>query len=148
MAPLRTLRHRLSSNLPLSPCEPFMVELFAPPDLLEYPSLVIGPAPAVTSRRLPTAAHVERTSRARTPQEDLRSNDRSPALSMTASAKDKSPVHQSLSASPPLRGHKENYRIERGDYSSGLQNQPDYFREPPSNTASHSHGTALYRHST
>ena len=100
-------RHRLRMRSLARAFAPFMVELFAPPDLLEYPSLVIGPAPAVTSRRLPTAAHVERTSRARTPQEDLRSNDRSPALSTTALAKDKSPVHQSLSASPPLRGHKE-----------------------------------------
>jgi hypothetical protein len=86
---LGTFRHRLLSSLPLSPCGPFMVELFTPPDLLEYPSLVIGPASTVTSRRLPTAAHVRRTQRARIPWEDLRSSDRSPALSMTASARDK-----------------------------------------------------------
>ncbi len=51
-----------------------MVELFAPPDLLEYPSLVIGPAPTVTRRRFPTPAHVERTfvlQKARTPWADL-----------------------------------------------------------------------------
>ena len=40
---LGTSRHRLPSVLPLSPYGPFMVELFAPPDLLEYPSLVFGP---------------------------------------------------------------------------------------------------------
>ena len=68
---LGTFRHRLPSSLPVSPCGPFMVELFTPPDLLEYPSLVIGPAPTVTSRRLPTPAHVKRTTRARIPQEDL-----------------------------------------------------------------------------
>jgi len=84
MTLLGTFRHRLLSNLPLSPFRPFMVELFTPPDLLKYPSLVIGPAPTVTSRRLPTAAHVRRTHRARIPWEDLRSHDRSPALSMTA----------------------------------------------------------------
>ena len=85
---LGTFRHRLLSSLPLSPCGPFIVELFTPPDLLEYPSLVIGPATTVTSRGLPTAANVERTLRARTPQEDLRSGDRAPALNMTASARD------------------------------------------------------------
>ena len=69
---LGTSRHRLPSNLPLSPYGPFMVELFAPPDLLEYPSLVIGPALTVTSQRLPTAAHVERPTWTRTPWEDLR----------------------------------------------------------------------------
>ena len=69
---LGTSRHRLPSNLPLSRYRPFMVELFTPPDLLEYPSLVIGPAPTVTSRRLPTPAHVKRTTRARIPWVDLR----------------------------------------------------------------------------
>ena len=40
---LGTSRHRLPSNLPLSLHRPFMVELFTPPDLLEYPSLVFWP---------------------------------------------------------------------------------------------------------
>lgn len=57
---LGTFRHRLLSLLPLSPCEPFIVELFTSLRLTGYPSLVIGPASTVTSRRLPTAAHVER----------------------------------------------------------------------------------------
>jgi hypothetical protein len=140
MAFLGTFRRRLPSNLPLRAYAPFMVELFTPPDLLKYPSLVIGPAPTVTSRRLPTAAHVERGQWPRTPWEDLRSCDRSPALNMTALAWPQGPSTKVCLHRPPSkRTHK--YRIERGDCSSGLQNQPVYFREPPSSTASDSHRT-------
>ena len=128
---LGTFRHRLLSSLPLSPCGPFMVELFTPPDLLEYPSLVIGPAPAVASRGLPTAAHVKRTSLVSLqPTSDapsFRWEQRNRSITpiergpnpvggfavqrpLTCFEHDgfgegQEPVHRSLSASPPLRGH-------------------------------------------
>ncbi len=140
LAFLGTFRHRLPSSLPPSPCGPFMVELFTPPDLLEYPSLVIGPTPTVTSRRLPTPAHVKRTflvSRERlpflpkicwlkrvarpapiekgpNPAGGFAANGCSPALSMTASAVAHWATDRSLSASPLLQGHPSRgfHRIE------------------------------------
>jgi hypothetical protein len=48
---------------------------------------------------------------------------------------------KSVCIAPAPRASREHYRIERGDYSSGIQNQPVYFREPPSSTASDSHRT-------
>ena len=137
---LGTFRHRLLSSLPVSPCGPFMVELFTPPDLLEYPSLVIGPAPTVTSRRLPTPAHVKRTflvsperlpflpescwlkrvarpapiEKGPNPAGGFAANGCSPALSMTASAVAHRATDRSLSASPLLQGHPSRgfHRIE------------------------------------
>jgi hypothetical protein len=145
MTLLGTLRHRLLSNLPLRAYAPFMVELFLPPDLLEYPSLVIGPAPTVASRRIPTAAHVERTQRARTPWEDSRS-----VRPLTCFEHDGFDVTLAgrLPKSVCIAPIPGVHRIERGDYSSGIQNQSDYFREPPSSWTSGSHRIQLYRHST
>jgi hypothetical protein len=146
MASLGTLRHRLPSNLPLSPRGPFMFELFTSPAFLRstraWSSARLRLSPAEGSPQRHTLNEPERSE----PHGRICGRGRSPALSMTALRRPRRTASQSLSASP-LFQEGLNYRIERGDYSSDTQGQPDYFREPPSSRTSDSHRIRLYRHS-
>ena len=103
-----------------------------PLDLPAVPEPSLGPAPAVTSRRLPTPAHVGRTcsrEQARTPWADLQPQAAAHRLwHMTAPM----PRHRGPSASPPFRESTLSDRTLR--LVPGIQNQGVYFSEPPSST--------------
>jgi len=156
----RHSRHRLPVNLPASPFGPFMVELFASPDLLEYPNLVIGPALTVASQRLPTPAYVERAAALLRPNPvgGFAAGDRrSPTSTHDGLATCRATRCFRIAPVPGLLV-REFHRIERRDYSAGDHFSlttgacghvgQDYADEPPSSRTSHSHGIRLYRHGT
>jgi hypothetical protein len=82
---------------------------------------------------LPTPAHVERTCEGPNPVGGFVD---SPLTNFVHDGSSEN-TRQSFSASPafdwPPRGQPRTiHRIESEDYSSGKQNQPDYFQKPPS----------------
>ncbi len=133
-----------------------------PLDLPTVPERSQRPAPAVTSRRLPTPAHVERTcpcGQARTPQADLRPFGRSPTLRHDGPDA-KAPG--SFRIAPIPRAHQESAARERNAIGSnvgitlnrhpGIQSQGQELRIRPTSLrrarTSRSHGIRLYWHST
>ena len=168
---MRASKQRSRQRLPRhSPASPFLrlglswLSSSRPSGLPTVPEPGPGPAPAVTSLEAPHAG-----TRSANPPELAGPKP----VGGFAAPRGHSPTlkhdgldaylrtYRGLSASPPFREHNtkhktpRRYRIERRDYSAlqpwdtkpELQPQ-DYSDEPPSSTASHSRGTALYWHST
>lgn len=138
---LFAVRHRLSRNSLARAFAPFIVELFTVGLFVPSPELVIAPVRFVAKAKLPTPARLNEPFGPRIPWTGF-----SPALHRDGLAH----AYKVCPRRPPSLVLPN--RIERRDYSqqaalpyngSGSQCE-DYSDEPPSSTASHSHGTALY----
>lgn len=145
------VRLRLCCGSLARACAPFIVELFAVCGLGRSPEVVRFRLVGVATARLPTPARVQRTFRALHPIGPvLRDCGPLPAggfemllPSLTRFEPDGSAgLHGGVF---PVRPHS---RTERSPWDRiwGLLFEPskDYVQKPPSNVASHSHGTTLY----
>ena len=138
---------------------PFIVELFTFGDFTRYPSQVDGSAITVTSNRLPTPAHVQRTRFSQWSEAHWRICNPIGIThllrNMTALTTLLRAWCQSLSASPSFRSPLGQIGSNVGITlkSDGWDTKPvvsmkqDYSDEPPSSKASYSRSTSLYRHS-